>query len=173
MPAIWIRLPRRSTVRDSSRSSVAGSPSSSAGPGERVARDCDVVVSEHGEGVEALQRLVELRAAAWTRQEISCGDDEIGPALAHPGRRLPHGDAAARRRPEVEVGEVRDPQPVELGRQPVDRHVENAHAHPAGLEPAVGEQPPRHIDGERRQDREKVQARRPPGSPSPKPPLHS
>ena len=139
MPAIWIRTPRRSTVTDSSRSSVAGSPSSSAGRENGSRCDCDVVVAEHGERIEARQRLVELPAPAWVGQEVACGDGEIGPAFAYPGRRLPHGDAPTRRRAEVEVGEVRDPQPVERNRQPVDGHFEDTHAHPAGLVPAVGE----------------------------------
>ena len=108
-------------------------------PGERIAGDCDVVVAEHGERIEPAERLVELPAPAWVGQQVACGDDEIGPAFAYPGRRLPHGDAPARRRAEVEVGEVRDPQPVQLSRQLVDRHVQHTHAHPAGLEPAVGE----------------------------------
>ena len=97
-----------------------GQPVQLGGTGERVARDGDVVVAEHGVRVETCERLVELPPPAWVGQEVACGDGEVGPAFAYPGRRLPHSGAPARRRAEVEVGEVRDPQPVELSRQPVD-----------------------------------------------------
>jgi hypothetical protein len=38
----------------------------------------------------------------------------------------------------MEVGEVRDPQPFELRRQPPKRHVHRLQAHPPGLEPGIG-----------------------------------
>ena len=87
---------------------------------ERVARDGDVVVSEHDEGVEAAQRLVEAGAAAGVREQVAGDDDEIRVAAPAPSPRRCGRRRSARGRPEVEVGEVRDPQAVERCGQPCD-----------------------------------------------------
>ena len=139
---------------------------------ERIARDRDVVVAEHGERVETGQRLVEQPASARPREQVTGDDDEVGPARTHPVRGTPPGDGPARDRPEVEVGEMRDPEPVERRRQAVDRQLEHPRPQPAGLEPAV-RQGRRCHSAEPQHDPEMIQGRRPPGSPAPKPPLQS
>ena len=56
--------------------------------------------------------------------EVTRDADEIGPPPGNPGNRALGRDAASRRRAEVEVGQVRDPQAVEALRQPLDLDVE-------------------------------------------------
>ena len=88
--------------------------------------------------VEPPEQLAEPRLAARMRDEVARDADEVGPPLGDPGDgALARPVAARQRRAEVEVGEVRDPEPVERRGQPVDRDLEHARAQPAGLEPAV------------------------------------
>ena len=72
VPATWTGTPRSSTVLESSTSKRRRQPVELGRAGERVARDRDVVIPEHDEGVEARERLVELSRA---------------PAAARAGRR--------------------------------------------------------------------------------------
>jgi hypothetical protein len=52
------------------------------------------------------------------RQQIAGDDDEVRTPFARPDGRLPGSAHSGRRNAEVEVGEVDDPEPVQLGRQP-------------------------------------------------------
>ena len=98
------------------------------------------MVPEHREsGAEAVEEAAQLRLAARPGEQVAGDADEVGTPLGHPVDGARDGDGAARRHAEVEVGEVRDPKAVELGREPFDRHVEDARPQPAGLEPAVGQ----------------------------------
>ena len=172
MPASWIRSPRWTSGARLVLEQRRREPVELGRARERIARDGDVVVPEHDVRVQAAQRLVEAGAAPGMREQVAGDDDEVGVPLAHPVRGPANGDGAARGRAEVEVGEVRDPQPVERGGQPRDRHLEHARAQPARLEPAVSDRQRCH-DGAGDHDPGSDQARRPPGSPGPKPPLQS
>jgi hypothetical protein len=61
---------------------------------------------------------------------------------------LLHGPHAAGGDTEVKVGEVRDPEAVELGRKPREPDLANAQAHPAGFEPTVRKPGRREDDGD-------------------------
>ena len=109
------------------------------------------MVAEHDErAVERAEQLLEERQAAGMGDEVARDADEIGPPPGDPGNRALGRDAASRRRAEVEVGEVRDPQAVEALRQPLDLDLEHPRPEPAGLEEAVGEQDERDEREERR-----------------------
>ena len=86
--------------------------------GERVARVAEVVVSEHGvrAGPEPPQQLTELGLASRMRQQVAGQQDEVGLAFLDPRHRPLDSPPAPGRHAEVEVGEVRDAQAVELGR---------------------------------------------------------
>src|SRR6185503_11128749 len=81
----------------------------------------------------------ELALAAGARKQVAGDDDEVRPSSLDPIHRARDCRRAARGRAEVEIGEVRDPHPVELGRQA--RHLQRQHAKPdpARLEVAPGE----------------------------------
>jgi len=114
------------------------------------------VVAEHDvRPAESRQQGLELRGAAGSGQEVARQTDEIGLSLLDPGDRALDGAGSARRHTEVEVGQMRDTQPVELGRQPGQFQLELAQPDPTGFEPAVGDRGCR----ERRGAREDAGAR--------------
>ncbi len=76
-----------------------------------------------------------------------------GSPLGDPGDGARRRALAERRHAEVEVGEMRDAQAVELGRQAVDRQLERPQPHPARFERAVHDDERR----EREDDPEKGQ----------------
>ena len=120
--------------------------------GERVAAVGEVVVAEHDEArPEAVEQPLELAHPRAAGDEVARDAHEIRPALGHPVHRLAHGAEASRRHAEMEVGEVRDPQPVELRRDPVEPHVQDALPQPPRLEPRPGGDS-RDRDGEREQE---------------------
>src|SRR4249919_770 len=74
----------------------------------------------------------------------------------------------------MEVGEVRDTHPVELGCQPRNLHVDRAEPHPAGLEPAPAEQRrggSAQAADDAREHPETLEMARAQPKPGPKPPL--
>ncbi len=76
------------------------------------------------------------------RDEVAGDADEVGPPLGDPANRLLTGPIAAReRRSEVEVGEMTDPETVQLSRQRGDMNLEHARPEPPGLDPAVDDAP--------------------------------
>src|SRR5215204_2855833 len=167
VPASWTATPRSRMSREAPTSIVAGSPSSSA-------------ARENGSRVTATSWLPSTAYApspasapsrSWRpREQVAGDDDEVGPPLAHPVRRTQPCGAAAGVGSEVEVGEMRDAEPVQPRRQVLQLELEHACPQPPGLEPAVREGERRHC-AEPDYDPGKVQGRRPPGSPAPKPPL--
>ena len=97
----------------------------------------DIVIAEDDERpIQTLDQLAERRLAAWARDEVPGDHDEVGAPRRHPADGALDGVPAAGRQSEVEVGQVRDAQPRELGRQPRKWNVEPAKSHPARLEPA-------------------------------------
>ncbi len=93
-----------------------------AGAGERIARDCGVVVSADDVRIESAEQLVEAGTGAGMRQQVAGDHDELGPPGAHPLDGAVDGDGAARRSAEMEVREVGDAQAVEPVRQVRDGH---------------------------------------------------
>ena len=111
-------------------------------PRLRVAGDRNVVVAEHGVGRrrQASDELAQTRLTARMRQQVAGDRDEVRLPLGGPvDRSRSTACAPARRHAEVEVGEVRDPEAVELRRQPAQLELELAQPQPAGLEPAPPE----------------------------------
>ena len=94
------------------------------------------------------EQLAQQWLPPWMRDEIARDADEVRPARYRPVDPAPARDPAPPRWPEVEVGEVCDPKPVELGRQPGELDLEHSGAQPARLEPCVGEE--RQCDGTQR-----------------------
>jgi hypothetical protein len=68
----------------------------------------------------------QLTLAPRPRQQVARDADEVGLPFRDPLDATLNSAHAARRHAEVEVGEVRDPQAVELGRQPWDPDLADA-----------------------------------------------
>ena len=122
-------------------SSVAGARSADGGRlRERVAGDGEVVVAEHREAArQPREQRAQLRLARAAARRRSPVMQTSGRAARSPTQSTARSTAAraARGHAEVEVGEVRDPQPVELRRQARQRARRSvSQPHPAGLEPA-------------------------------------
>src|SRR5205823_11333899 len=115
----------------------------------RVARDREVVVAENGVHRlrQPLHERAQQRLSARMREQVAGEDDEIGPPYGDPLDGGLDRVRAARRNAEVEVGEMRDAEPVELRRQTRQLDLELAQAHPAGLEPPPGESAPEYGSG--------------------------
>ena len=93
---------------------------------ERVAAVGEVMVPEHDEAAaEPAEELAKERNPASARDEVTGDADEIRTSLRDPGDRLLGRFPPARGDSEMEVGEVRDPQAVQLGRKPFDLHLED------------------------------------------------
>ena len=152
-PAMYTRLPRTSSVTPSSESSRAG---------ERSRRN---VRSTNGSRLIArswLPRIAYARGSRGSsRRSVSSPDARVSTspltsvrsgcrASTHSTARLDRVRRPARHA-EVEVREVRDPQPVELGRQARQRDVARLEPHPSRLEPRPAERG-------RRDCRERLQA---------------
>jgi len=79
------------------------------------------VVSEHGEDAEARlerrDRLLELRFPAAPGEEVARDRDDVARRLRRPTNRALERAAVEGDRPKVEIGEMDDREPVELGRQ--------------------------------------------------------
>jgi hypothetical protein len=88
---------------------------------------------------EAGENGAQAALAASAGDEVSGDADEVGFPLDDPVDRAVDRAEPARRDAEVEVREVRDAQPVELGRQPRNEQLADAEADPAGFEGPVGE----------------------------------
>ncbi len=132
--------PSRSTTTASSRSSTpdprgrrAPRPARTgrASPRRRGSRARRTA----GRGCRAAAAGAGRRAGCETRSPVMQTRSGCRPATHATARSV--ATRPARRHAEVEVGEVRDPEAVEGGRQPVDLHLEHARAQPAGLEQAV------------------------------------
>ena len=96
----------------------------------------DVVVPEDDERpLEAPELFAQQRFATRARDKVTRDRDDIGLTLLHPVDRPLDRDRPARGQSEVEVGEVCDPEPGQLRRQPGKRDVELGEPNPAGLEP--------------------------------------
>ena len=105
---------------------------------ERILRNGVVMVPEHRVAVgQADEKLAETRLAASPRNEIAADQRQIRLPRLDPFHCAPHRVRPARRQPEVEVGEVGDPEPVELGRQAPKRDLDRVQPDPARLEPRV------------------------------------
>jgi hypothetical protein len=102
--------------------------------------------------LEAVEQPQQLPFPARAREQVSGDADEIRTAFGDPVDCTLAGARSAGRHTEVEVGQMRDPQPVELDRKVGDLHLEGAKAHPARLEPSVGDKRRRERDGDE-QDR--------------------
>ena len=84
----------------------------------------------------AAEELAELRLAARVREQVAGQQHEVGLTLLDPRNRALDRPRAAGRHAEVEVGEVRDTHPVELGRQPGDSAVDvRSRTQPASNQP--------------------------------------
>ena len=143
-PTSWTRRPRSST-------STLSSPSSGHALErrdllhvdrlrERIAAVREVVVAEHDEaGAELGEQALELREPRRPRHEVARDADEVRRPLRDPGDRLLARHAGRATGAEVEVGEVRDAEAVELGRHAVELDLEHPLPQPARLEPAPGQ----------------------------------
>jgi hypothetical protein len=121
-----------------------GKVAQACGSRKGITRVLDVVVPEHGERhTQAAEQLPQPRFRTWTGNEVARDRSEIGTTLRDPVHRGLDRTLPARGEAEVEVGEMCDPQPDELLRQPGQPDVQRPQAHPAGLEPAPGEHPAR------------------------------
>jgi hypothetical protein len=85
-----------------------------------------------------LEQPQQPRLAARPREQVAGDADELRTTLLDPRDRALDRTHAAGRHAEMEIREVRDPQTVELRRQPVDRDVDHSEPDPARLEPSVG-----------------------------------
>jgi hypothetical protein len=87
---------------------------------EGIARLGDVVVPEHGVGAVAgakpPEAPAERRLPARMSEEIAGHDHEVGVAALGPRDGAREGTRVQPERAEMEVGEMEDPQPVQLGR---------------------------------------------------------
>ena len=85
---------------------------------ERVARDLDVVVSKDGEDAEARverrHRRFELRLTPPPGEKVAGDRDDVARLLRGPAQGALERPAVERDRPQVEVGQVDDGEPVEL-----------------------------------------------------------
>ena len=106
---------------------------------ERVPADGVVVIAEHRvRARKAHEDAAKALLAARPREQVAADEDEVGPPLGDPVDRPLDRPHTPRGKPEVEVGEVRDAQPVELGRESGQRDPADGEPHPARLVPAPG-----------------------------------
>ena len=106
-------------------------------PRERILRDRVVVVPEHRVGIrQTSDQLAQLRLAARPREQVARDQRQVRLARLHPIHRPLDGACPAGRRPQMEIGEVRDRQPVELLRKSPDLNRRDFAPNPAGLEPS-------------------------------------
>ena len=98
-----------------------------------VAEDCE------GRLGKPREQRAETRLPGAAREQVAAEADEVGLPLRGPLNGALDRDGAARGEPEVEVGEVNEPQAVELLREPRDGNLDAAEPDPAGLEPAPGD----------------------------------
>ena len=106
---------------------------------ERVAAVGEVVVPEDDEARgERSEKSLQERHPRSARDEISSDTDEIWAPLDDPGDGILDRAPAPRRDSEMEVGQVRDPEAVELGRTPRHLDLEDAAPEPTGFEPSPG-----------------------------------
>src|SRR5919197_2417513 len=105
---------------------------------ERIPARHEVVVSEDdeagGDDGEVVPKPTEPRAP---RDEVTGEADEIRLPLRNPLERPLDCERPARRDAQMEIGEVSDPQSVELRREPLDLDLEHAPPKPTRLEPTV------------------------------------
>ena len=101
----------------------------------RIAADRDVVVAEHRERRlrEDAHQPPQHLLAARVREQVAGDRDEIRASLAHPDRGLPRRADPRRRNAEVEVGQVRDAEPVQLRGQARHLDLELAQPRPRRL----------------------------------------
>jgi hypothetical protein len=103
---------------------------------EGIAAVRKVVVPENDEAAsEPLEELSQERHAPPAGDEVAGDADEVRPPLRDPRYRGLARVLTARGHAQVEVGEMRDPEPVELTRKPVEHDLEHALPQPARLEP--------------------------------------
>src|ERR1700754_4115989 len=88
--------------------------------------------------LELRQQLQEKGLSLRAGEQIAGDAHEVRLALGDPVDRLLDGASAARGDAQVKVREVRDAEPVELGRGPPDRQLPHTQPHPAGLAPRPG-----------------------------------
>ena len=94
--------------------------------GERVATVREVVVPEHDEArAEIPEERFEERHPGPSRDQVAGDADEIGTPLDDPGDGILDRAPAARRDAEMKVGQVRDPEAVELRRYSLELDLED------------------------------------------------
>src|SRR5262245_42462096 len=109
---------------------------------ERIPAVGEVVVPEDDDASrELFEQPFEQRQPVPPRDEVAGEEDELRPSLGDPGDRLLGGTPPPSNDAQVEVGEVRDPDAVELFGNAFELHLEHALANPSGLEPAPHERP--------------------------------
>ena len=111
---------RASPPRPGAASRVRGRPRR---PASRTDRGCPRsrgCRARRRPGAAARHR-AQPRGSARPREQVAGDHDQIRLPLGHPVRRALDRAGPRRRRAEVEVGEMGDPQPGELGRQPRER----------------------------------------------------
>ena len=105
---------------------------------ERVARDLDVVVSEDGEDAEARlerrDRRLELRLPAPPGEEVARDRDDVARLLRRPANRALERATVEGDRAEVEVRQMDDREPVELGWEARKLDLLDPELDPLGLE---------------------------------------
>ena len=84
-----------------------------------------------------LDEPAELSFAAGSREQIAGESRQVGLPRLHPVDGTAHGGLTARGHAEMEVGEVRDAQAVELPWEALKRHVDLFEPDPSRLEPRV------------------------------------
>jgi hypothetical protein len=106
---------------------------------ERIARDRDVVVAQHDEGmIEERDERAQARLTTGMGDKVSSDAYEIRATPRDPRRGLlARGVATGQWSAEVEVRQMPDPEPVQRLWEPAERHLEHAPSEPAGFEPAV------------------------------------
>jgi hypothetical protein len=99
------------------------------------------VIAEDREGGlrEPPEEVAQALLAGGAREQVAAETDEVRLSPRGPLDGALDRDGAARRQPEVEVGQVNDAEAVELARKPLELELERSEANPAGLEPAPGE----------------------------------
>jgi hypothetical protein len=108
----------------------------------RIARDREVVIAENREGRlrQLCDELAEQRLAAGMCQQVAGDDHEVRSTPRCPRHRASNGAHARRGDTEMEVGEVDDPQSVELSRQSGNGKLELTEPRPGRLGESPTEQ---------------------------------
>ncbi len=108
---------------------------------EGIARDCNIVVAEDdARPLERAQQLHEQRHAARMGDEIAGDADEIRSPFGYPRDRTLRRHAPTGGYPQVEVGEVGDPEADKALGQAYDLDLVHTKAEPPRFEPPIGDE---------------------------------